>query len=184
MTDAARSITTQAALDLAQEFIRAVEAKDFDALARTLSPNARQLFMHSAHTRTAEDVANIVSGRKRGFCVADLKRKAGIMDYYSALFRKFTPLIWRNHEWTVSDKGQVFFSGKGDMAVTWNQKPYRNSYVTRFDVENGQIVKVAEYANAFMYSRLGVRPNRSEFRSLLRAIGRMVNPWQSATSGR
>jgi ketosteroid isomerase-like protein len=183
MTDVARSTTTQAALELAQEFIRAVEAKDFDSVAQTLSPDAHQLFMHAGRTRTAEDIANIVSSRKKGFCVADVKGKAEIMDYYSALFRKFTPLTWRDHEWTVSENGQVFFSGNGDMLVTWNQKPYRNNYVTRFDVENGQIVNLAEYANAFMYSRLGVRPNGTEFRALLRAIGRMVNPWQSSTSG-
>ena len=182
MNNAAGSSTTEAALELAQEFIRAVEAKDFDAVAQTLSPGAHQLFMHSGRTRTAEDIANIVSSNKKGFCVADVKGKAEILDYYSALFRKFTPLIWRNHKWTVSDKGQVFFSGNGDMAVTWNQKPYRNDYVTRFDVENGQIVNISEYANAFMYSRLGVRPNGAELRALLRAIGRMVNPWQSATA--
>jgi ketosteroid isomerase-like protein len=183
MTDDRGSTSTHAALELAQEFIRAVEAKDFDAVAQTLAPNARQLFMHSGRTRTAEGIANIVSGRNGGFCIADVRGKTEIMDYYSALFRKFNPLMWRDHEWSVSETGTVFFSGNGDMVVTRNQKPYRNNYVTRFDVENGQIVNMAEYANALMYSRLGVRPNRAEFRALLRAIGRMVNPWQSSTSG-
>jgi ketosteroid isomerase-like protein len=37
-------------LETAKEFIRAVEAKDFDAVQATLSPDARQLFMHSGRT--------------------------------------------------------------------------------------------------------------------------------------
>jgi ketosteroid isomerase-like protein len=116
--------------------------------------------------------------------VADVDGRDEIMAYTEALFRKFTPLIWRDHSWTVSQKdGAVYFFGRGDMLLTSNRKPYRNTYVTRFDVESGHIVKMAEYANAFLYAGLGVRPNGAEFRALLRAVGRMVNPTLSATSG-
>ena len=106
------------------------------------------------------------------------------MAYTQALFRKLTPLIWRDHSWTVSEiNGAVYFFGRGDMLVTTNRKPYRNTYATRFDVDDGRIVKMAEYANAFHYAGLGVRPNGAEFRALLRAVWRMIDPTLSATSG-
>jgi ketosteroid isomerase-like protein len=183
MTTAAPAART--AVETAQEFIRAVEAKDFDAVEATLSYDARQLFMHSVRPTTEAGVADLIAGRAKGLCVADVNGRDEIMAYTEALFRKFTPLIWRNHSWTSSEKGDaVYFFGRGDMLVTWNGKPYRNTYVTRFDVENGKIVKMAEYANAFLYAGLGVRPNGAEFRALLRAVGRMINPTLSATSGR
>lgn len=177
--------TIRTALETAQEFIRAVEAKNFDAVEATLSHSARQLFMHSGRTTTDAGVADLIAGRAKGFCVADVDGPDEIMAYTEALFRKFTPLIWRDHAWTVAENASaVFFFGRGDMRLTSNGKPYRNSYVTRFDVENGRIVTMAEYANAFMYAGLHVRPNGAEFRALLRAIGRMINPAMSATSGR
>lgn len=173
------------ALETAQEFIRAVEAKDFDAVQATLSPLARQLFMHSGHTTTDEGVADLIADRSRGFCVADVEGRDEVMAYTEALFRKFTPLVWRDHSWSVSETNRaVYFFGRGDMLLSSNRKPYRNTYVTRFDVDEGRIVKMAEYANAFQYAGLGVRPNGAEFRALLRAVGRMLNPTLSATSGR
>jgi ketosteroid isomerase-like protein len=176
--------TARTALDTAQEFIRAVEAKDFDAVEATLSPHARQLFMHSSRTTTVTGAADLITDRTKGFCVADVEGRDEIMAYTKALFEKFTPLIWRDHSWTVSDTNDaVYFFGRGDMLVTSNRKPYRNTYVTRFDVDEGRIVKMAEYANAFQYAGLGVRPNGAEFRALLRAVGRMINPTLSATSG-
>lgn len=182
MTAAPTSRTT---LETAQEFIRAVQAKEFDAVEATLSRDARQLFMHSSRTTTEEGVADLIADRAKGLCVADVDGRDEMMAYYEALFRKFTPLIWCDHSWTVSEKGDaVYFFGRGDMIVTSNGKPYRNTYVTRFDVENGTIVTMAEYANAFLYAGLGVRPNGAEFRSLLRAVWRMINPTLSARSGR
>ena len=176
---------TRTALETAQEFIRAVEAKDFDAVQATLSPHARQLFMHSGRATTEAGVADLIADRAKGFCVAGVDGRDEIMAYTEALFRKFTPLIWRDHSWTISQtNGAVYFFGRGDMLVTSNRKPYRNTYVTRFDVESGRIVKMAEYANAFQYAGLGVRPNGAELRALLRAVGRMVTPTLSATSGR
>lgn len=174
----------QAAMQVAQEFIRAVEAKDLDAVDQTLHPTVRQLFMHTGVTTTPAGVADIIAGRLRGLCVADLNGKSDVLAYTRALFDKFTPLIWRNHEWSVSPNEEVFFHGSGDMALTRNGRTYRNSYVTRFDVVDGKIVLMAEYANAFLYAGLRVRPNGAEFRGLLRAIRRMLSPTLSATAGR
>lgn len=172
------------ALETAREFIRAVESKDLNTVRATLSPHARQLFMHSGRTTTDVGLADLIADRTKGFCVADVDGRDEIMEYTEALFRKFTPLIWRDHSWTVSEtNGSVYFFGRGDMLLTANRKPYRNTYMTRFDVESGRILKMAEYANAFQYAGLGVRPNGAEFRALLRAVGRMINPTLSARSG-
>ncbi|GAA1618876.1 hypothetical protein GCM10009789_85850 [Kribbella sancticallisti] len=185
MTESTSTAESEAALKLAQDFIDAVHAKDLDAVAATLAAAARQLFMHSAGTKTADGVVDIIAGRRRGFCVADVKGKEEILAYTKALFDKFTPLIWRDPGWTVSARGnEIFFSGKGDMVVARTGKPYRNSYVTRFAIDDGKIVRMAEYADATMYARLGVRPNGAEFRALLRAVGRLVSPARSSRSGR
>jgi hypothetical protein len=185
MHDQGLTPDTHAGLAVAQEFIRAVEAKDIGAVARTLADDARQLFMHARGATTPEGVADIIAGRTRGLCVADVKGRSEVLAYTSALFDKFTPLLWRDHAWRVSpDGGQLFFHGVGDMVVGRTGQPYRNTYVTRFDVEDGRIVLMAEYGNALMYAGLGVRPNGAEFRALLRAVGRMVSPRLSARSGR
>jgi ketosteroid isomerase-like protein len=185
MTTPDSSTEPQEALTLAQGFIHAVEAKDSRAVSATLAPNVRQLFMQSGRATTQDGIADIISGRAKGFCVADVKGKDEVLAYTEAIFDKFTPLIWRDHRWSVSVSGnEVYFAGKGDMVVARTGQPYRNSYVTRFDVEDGKIVKLAEYGNAFMYAGLGIRPNGAEFRALLRAVARMINPFQSARSGR
>ncbi|QFZ18411.1 nuclear transport factor 2 family protein [Saccharothrix syringae] len=171
-----------AALEPAREFVRAVEAKDLDAVAATLAPDVRQLFVHSRRTRTPDGVADVIAGRGKGICVADLRGRAEVLAYTGALFDKFTPLAWRDHGWTASARG-IFFCGKGDMVVARTGKPYRNSYVTRFDVEGGGIVRMVEHADAFLYAGLRVRPNGVEFRALLRAVGRLLPPVGSSRSG-
>lgn len=172
--------------DVAREFIRAVEAKDIEAVARTLADDARQLFMHVGRTATTpEGVADVIAGRRRGLCVADVKGKGEVLAYTGALFDKFDPLLWRDHAWRLSPDGsELYFHGVGDMVVARTGQPYRNTYVTRFDIEDGRIVLMAEYGNALMYAALGVRPNGAELRSLLRAVGRVLSPRLSARSGR
>jgi len=176
MSNSPRTVAAQASLAVAQDFIQSVEAKDLDAVSRTLTVDARQLFMHSRRTKTSDGVAAIIAGRTKGFCVADVQGKSEILAYTNALFEKFTPLVWRDHEWTVTQNGEeVFFHGQGDMIVARTGRTYKNNYVTRFDIEDGKIIRTAEYADAFMYAGLRVRPNGAEFRALLRAVKRMAS---------
>ncbi|MCU1479282.1 MAG: hypothetical protein JWQ19_68 [Subtercola sp.] len=165
----------EADLAVAREFIRAVEAKDLDGVARTLAKDADQLFMHSNDPSTEEGIAKIVAGAARkGVCVADVRGKDQILAYTAGLVDKFTPLVWLNHQWAVSPSGQVFFSGSGDMVVERTGKPYRNNYVTRFDIVDGNIVRMVENANAFLYVGLRIAPNAAEFRSFARALPRLI----------
>jgi hypothetical protein len=78
---------TRTALETAQEFVRAIEAKDLDAVEATLSHDARQLFMHSAHTIAEAGVADLIADRASGLCVADVDGRDEIMAYTDALFR-------------------------------------------------------------------------------------------------
>lgn len=168
---------TRSPLETAQEFIRAVEAKDIDAVGETLRDDAVQLFLHSNVVTGTEGVADIIAGRRGGFCVADVSGKDEVLGYTRGIFDKFDPLAWRDHRWTIGPGGRgVFFLATGDMVVARTGKPYRNTYLTRFDVTEGRIVRMAEYGDVLMYARLGVRPNRAELRSLLRAVGHMLSP--------
>lgn len=182
--DPTDTTAAQSAVQVAQEFIRAVEAKDRDAVRATLDPQVRQLFMHTRATVSPDGAADIIAGRRRAVCVADMNGQKDVLAYTEALFEKFTPLVWRDHKWSVSRNGEVFFHGRGDMAVTRTGKTYRNSYVTRFDVLDGKIILIAEYADALLYAGLRVRPNGVEFRGLLRAIGRIFNPTTPVAQGR
>lgn len=171
------SPATRSPLETAQEFIRAVEAKDIGAVGDTLRDDADQLFLHSNAVTSAEGVADIIAGRRGGLCVAHVSGKEEVLGYTRGIFDKFDPLVWRDHRWTAGPGGRgVFFHATGDMVVARTGRPYRNTYLTRFDVTDGRIVRMAEYGDALMYARLGVRPNRAELRSLLRAVGHMVSP--------
>lgn len=177
--------TTRSALKTAKEFIRAVEAKDIDTVQDTLADDVEQLFMHSNAVTSEQGVADIIAGRRFGLCVADVSGREEVLGYTRGIFDKFDPLLWRDHRWIVGPDGrEAFFLGTGDMVVARTGAPYRNTYLTRFDVTSGKIVRMAEYGNVLLYARLGVRPNRAEFRSLLRAVGRMLSPTRSARSGR
>jgi len=183
-TDAARP-ASEAALEIAKEFIRSVEAKDIAAVALTLRDDVEQLFMHANGVTKSNGVDDIVARRSRGLCVADVSGREEVLAYTRAIFDRFVPLIWRDHQWIVSPDGRdVYFFATGDMVVAATGRPYRNTYLIRFDVTDGKIVRMAEYGNVLMFAGLGVRPNRGEVRALLRAVGRMFSPTRSSRSGR
>jgi ketosteroid isomerase-like protein len=166
----------QASLEIAQAFIRAIEGKDFDAAAATLAPTAKQFFMHTRRTRTPEGAAAIADGTNdRAIAVAVFEDRTEVLAYTRGLLARFEPLIWRNHIWTVSGDGRrVFFQGAGDMVATRGHRPYRNDYVTRFDIENGLIVRMLEYADATLLLGLRPVPSPAERRAFLHAFRRLL----------
>jgi len=185
MSNASHALPASTALAIAQDFIRSVEAKDLDAVTRTLATDARQLFMHTRRAKTAEGAAAVIAGRIRGFCVADIKGRDEVLAYTGNIFTRFVPLVWRDHQWTVSPNGrEVFFHGVGDMIVARTGRPYKNTYTMRFDIEDGRIIRIAEYGDALMFAGLGVRPSRTEIYALLRAVERVFSPGRSSRAGR
>ena len=150
MSEGTQTPRTGSSLQLAQDFVRSVEAKDLAAVTQTLAPGAQQLFMHTRKTRTPAGVAGILSGESRGRSAWRRSRGA----------RRFSPTPGSDGEVLSSgvarrglaasaDDEQVFFSGKGDMVVARSGKPYRNSYATIFEFEGGKVRRMFDYADAF-----------------------------------
>ena len=172
MTNNTPSFSIQPKLALAQEFIKAVESKNLDAVAATLTADAQQFFMHTKRTMTEEGRDEIISGQNRkAFCVALLEKKEEILAYTKGLFGQFTPLVWNNHKWsTPAGSDQVIFLGKGGMIVEKNGKPYNNDYVTVFEFDGDKIIRMYEYGDAFSYFSLGIFPNHTQVKAFVRAF--------------
>lgn len=146
------------ALEVAQEYVRLIETGERDSLAACLSDDVRQIFPISAEA-TGEPQAIFVG-------------KAEVLDYTYGLFRKFQRLHWPNPQWTISaDGNRAFLEARGDAQVTHSGIRYQNVYITRFDVKDGLIVEIAEYANSALYMSLGIDPTENEMRAGQRAQG-------------
>jgi ketosteroid isomerase-like protein len=163
------------ALGPAQRYIAAVEGRDLEPVAATLSEDVVQLFLHSRKTTSDAGAAQIIAGHHgRAFNIAEFRGRTEVLAYTKVLIAKFDPLQWRDHQWRVAPGGRrAFFRGKGDMLTTRSKRPYRNDYVTRFDIEDGQIVQIVEYADGMRYLALRIGPSRAEARALLRALGNL-----------
>ena len=57
-----------------------------------------------------------------------------------------------------SDGERVFVTTQGDYVQEEGQRPYRNVYVFRFEIRDGCISRVDEYANPVTYAQLAGLP--------------------------
>lgn len=117
--------------------------------------------MHSSKTGVPTEIDEIIAGNgEKGFCIALFDGKNEVLAYTEGLIGKFSQLVWRDHWWSASPDGRsVFFRGKGDMIVAGSKKPYRNTYVTVFHINDDRIELIVEHADAKQYMGLGVAPN-------------------------
>ena len=114
------------AMQTAREFIRAVQAKDIDAVTATLREDAEQLFMHTRAVTKPGGADAIIAGRRGGFCAADVRGRDEVLAYTRGIMDKFEPLVWRDHQWTPTpNPDEVFFFATGDMVVARTGQPYR-----------------------------------------------------------
>lgn len=147
------------ALEVAQEYVRFIETGDREGIERSLAEDVEQIF----------PISSEATGAPQGLFVG----KQEVLDYTYGLFRKFEDLHWPDPEWTESADGRTaFLEGRGDATVTHSGQHNSNVYVTRFDVEGGQIVRIAEYANATLYESLGIEPTDTEIQAVERVQGR------------
>ena len=169
-------LETNTALALCQKYIHDVESKDLHGVEETLDGNARQVFRHTAQVKKASMFAEVSSGKLSGTVIAVLKSKPEVLAYTKGLMENFQKIKWIDTKWEVSTSGcEVYFSGRGDMITAKSGKPYRNVYVTRFDVHQDRIIEINEIGDATLYMRLGIPPNAAQLRAfgyaLLRPFG-------------
>lgn len=119
--------------DLAQEFLRAIQAKDKDAILSIISDDF------------ILEVPYNISGTN------DFSDNWVGVDMVSDNFDK----TWKNIEVVKyaeirvtagNDPDIAFAETLGNMKLA-NGRPYRNRYVFRFDTEGGKIKRLREYAN-------------------------------------
>lgn len=119
---------------LVRRFIEALEARSADLVAPMLH----------------EDVLLVqpmtFSGRAEPEFVMD--GRAAVLGYLQTVLTNFSQIRFVEPLYTTSaDGSRVFVETRGDFRTAQGDLPYTNVYVFRFDVEDGQIIFINEYAN-------------------------------------
>ena len=120
---------------LVRRRLKAVAAKDFAALG-ALYPDdvVLEIPMHESG-RTEPGSYRVVEG------------KAAVLAQFEMGAKKFDRMGFVDPDITVSGDGAVvFLEARGDMAAA-DGTTYCNRYVFRFDVRDGLICRIREYAN-------------------------------------
>ena len=151
-------MTMDNSLSLVQGFVQAIEGRDRKTIERSLSDDARQVFPMAGGGWTG--LAAVFEGRSE------------VLDYTFGLFDNFSSLVWTHKDWTASADGScVFMQAKSEAVVSHSRKPYRNVYVTRFDVSNAKITQITEYAISALYEATGIDLSPAMLRAINRAQG-------------
>lgn len=159
------------ALILCQRYIECVENKDLRGVEQTLADDVRQIFRHTKHVTDPGMFDQVSLGKRKGTIVAVMKGQTEVLAYTKGLMFNFRKLKWVDTKWKVSRSGkEVYFFGKGDMITQKSEKPYQNVYVTRFDLQQDQILEINEIGNAMLYMGLGIAPNATQLRAFGRAL--------------
>ena len=81
--------------------------------------------------------------------------KDAVLGYLGTIVANFSRAVLTERRFTVAEDGAtVFLEAKGDLVHAHTSAPYRNMYVFRFDLHDGRIVGIAEYANPVPFARL------------------------------
>ncbi len=135
----------QQSLDTVKAFYAAKERRDLDATVQLFADDIVYRFPLNA------------SGEPTPWFVYE--GKAATTEYQRGVLTRFSRLRMVDPEYTVSDNGErVFVTTKGDYVQEEGQRPYRNVYVFRFEIQDGRIQRVDEYANPVTYAQLAGLP--------------------------
>jgi ketosteroid isomerase-like protein len=136
-------------LRVAQEFITAFEERDPLGVLATLHPQARlTIRLH-------------IDGSPRPWYVFDGPQH--IRGYIESVAAKFDRVAFRDQMWTMSATGDVvFLETHGDIQSSAEKLDYRNVYVFKFEMEDGKVKDVVEYANPVTYANLGIQDSAAE----------------------
>ncbi len=134
-----------ASLELAKTFYEAKGRHDLDATMALFAEDAVYVLPLSA------------SGDPQPWFVHDGKDK--VAQYQQNVLTRFSQIRMLDPEFTVSpDGGLVFVTARGDYVQADGNTPYHNVYVFRFQIRDGKIVRVDEYANPVTYAKLAGLP--------------------------
>ena len=127
------SAAQPSAVDLARAYLDALQAKDRDRILALL-----------AEDFALEVPCNVSGTNDLSDSWHGLENAAA---NYDATFRKIEVLQYADLEFTPGRDDRIAFAeGRGVMRMA-SGRPYRNIYIFRFDVENGKIRRIREYAN-------------------------------------
>lgn len=124
---------------LIQAFYSAFEAKDADAVAAMLTEDVTLVMPFTFSGATEPDTRFV--GHEQ------------VMRYFGSVFTNFAQIRFVDAEINVSRDGEtVFAEATGDFIAAQGDLPYRNVYIIKFQLRNGQIATISEYANPVIYA--------------------------------
>lgn len=119
-----------------EQFLDAMTAKDRDKVAGLLAADVRIEYPFDKSGCTADGCWRRFDGRD-----------AVMAGYVDPAFKRIQRIGWIDRDVSVANDGQrVFVEALGDMQLA-DGTVYRNRYVLRFDIADGQIAGMKEYLN-------------------------------------
>jgi ketosteroid isomerase-like protein len=136
-------------LGIAQRFIKAFEERDPDGVVATL------------HAEATLTIRLHIDGSPKPWYV--FEGPEHIRGYIESVAAKFDRVAFLEQVWTAGVEGDaVFVEARGDIQSSAEKLDYRNVYVFKFEVEDGKVKKVVEYANPVTYANLGIQDSEAE----------------------
>jgi ketosteroid isomerase-like protein len=134
-----------APLDLAELFFEALEKHDISLIEPYL----------------ADDVVEVIpfsnTGKPDPFYA--FNGKAEVLGYLQTIVTNFSRVVLAGRRYSVVDGGSaVFLQAAGDLVQAGTGSTYQNVYVFKFEIRDGQIVHIDEYANPITYALLAGLP--------------------------
>jgi ketosteroid isomerase-like protein len=131
--------------ELAETFFEALEKRDIALIEPHLTNDVVEIIPFS-NTGTTEPFYTFTG-------------KAQVMGYLDTIVTNFSRVVLNNRRYAVADaETSVFVQAEGDLVQAGTDAPYLNTYVFKFEIRNGQIAHIDEYANPIAYSLLAGLP--------------------------
>ena len=126
---------------LVEQFFLALELHDQASLPPLLAPHVAEVIPFSA------------TGDPKPF--AEFDGKEAVLGYLGLILSRFSRTVLTDKSFHVADRGRVVFvEANGDLVQAGTHVPYRNVYVFKFVIEDGQIARITEYANPVTFAKL------------------------------
>jgi ketosteroid isomerase-like protein len=128
---------TDAVTEVVERYLDAVSTLDLDALADTFHPDVRM------------DLPYAPDGFPR-----QVDGHADVVAFFGGMPGFVAPLNFHDRQLTVTADGdEVIAEYRSDSRVLATDTPYRNRYISRFRVQDGLIVRFAEYFDPLVLVR-------------------------------